>query len=170
MPNGLVHIYTGDGKGKTTAAAGLAARCVAYGGRVIFYQFLKNSPSGEILSLQKLGVKVLRPNKSSKFYYDMNDDEKIVAKNEVQDAIKHIYDMEASLIILDEINCVLDLGIVKIDDVISLIKSKPKDTELVLTGRNAPLQLFDYVDYVSEIKCVKHPYDKNISSRRGIEY
>ncbi len=170
MSNGLVHIYTGDGKGKTSAATGLAVRCAGRGKSVVFYQFLKATESAEVDVMKKAGVKVKRVSSSDKFYPCMSDGEKLVAKREILDALSKIYDEECDLLVLDEALCVLDLGIADFGYMTEIIEKKPEETELVLTGRNAPEALYGYADYVSEIKCIKHPFDKGVKAREGIEY
>lgn len=170
MDRGLVHIYTGDGKGKTSAAAGLAARCAVRGKKVVFCRFLKAGKSGETEALKRLGAEIKSFSSSQKFWFQMNADEKALAKSETENALAHIYDVECDLLVLDEIMCVADLGIVSVEFLAEIIEKKPHKTELVLTGRGAPEQLYKYADYVSEIRCVKHPYEKNIGAREGIEF
>lgn len=170
MSKGMVHIYTGDGKGKTTSAVGLAARCAGHGKKVIFYQFLKVTPTGELDSLKKLGVNVIRVNSCEKFYFNMNDEEKYITKCETELTLKTLFTNTCAMLILDEILCAVDNGIINTDKIIEIIKNKPSDTELILTGRNMPAGLLEYADYVSEIKCMNHPYDKGIDARQGIDF
>lgn len=170
MDKGFVHIYTGDGKGKTTCAFGLAARCAGYGKKVKIFQFLKAMPTGEISSLEKIGVEIVRINSCENFYYDMTDEEKQLTKTEVEKHIYNIFSAKYDLIILDEIICVVKNGIISIDKIIEIIKNKPENTELVLTGRSMPRELLEYADYVSEIKCIKHPFSKGIEAREGIDF
>lgn len=170
MERGLVHIYTGDGKGKTTAAFGLAARCAGYGKKVIVYQFLKSMPTGELISCKKLGIDVIRTAPTDKFWFSMTDDEKELTKSETERALEHIFDSECDMLILDEIICTADLGIIRTERLIDIIKSKPLETELILTGRNMPSDLENYADYISEIRCIKHPYSQNINAREGIDF
>ena len=170
MGKGMVHIYTGDGKGKTSSAMGLAIRCTGYGKNVTVYQFLKATPTGELLSLEKLGIKVIRVNTCEKFYYEMNDEEKLVTKTETEGILKALMLENTDLLILDEILCAVNNKIIDIDTVINIIKNKRDNTELGLTGRNAPEKLLEYADYVSEIKCLKHPYKKGIDARCGIDF
>lgn len=170
MRKGLVHIYTGDGKGKTTAALGLATRCAGHGNKVRIYQFLKATPTGELSSLKKLGIDIIRVNSSEKFYPDMNDDEKKLTCKEITKAVKSLFSDPCDMLVADEIICAADLGIINAETIIDLIKSKPFDTELVMTGRNMPDALLEYADYVSEIKCIKHPYNKGVGARYGIDF
>ncbi len=170
MGKGMVHIYTGDGKGKTSSAMGLAIRCAGYGKKVMVYQFLKATPTGELKSLEKLGIKVVRVNSCENFYYDMTDCEKLTTKAETESAIKTLFPDCCDLLILDEILCAVNNKIIDIDAVINIIKNKPQNTELVLTGRNMPEKLLEYADYVSEINCIKHPYKEGVDARCGIDF
>ena len=167
---GMVHIYTGDGKGKTSSATGLAIRCAGYGKKVKIYQFLKATPTGELESLKKLGIDVVRINTCESFYYDMTETEKQITKEETVKAVKTLFDEECDLVVLDEILCAVNNGILSADDVINIIKNKSQNTELVLTGRNMPQILTEYADYISEIKCVKHPYQNGVDARCGIDF
>lgn len=169
MERGLVHIYTGDGKGKTTAAFGLAIRCASYGKKVVVYQFLKATPTGELCVCEKLGIKVVRSALTEKFWFDMTEEEKSQTIIQSQEALKHIYDEKCCMLVLDEVLCLADLGIITVQQLIDTVKNKPNFTELVLTGRGMPEELADYADYISDIKCVKHPFEKNIQARQGIE-
>lgn len=170
MERGLVHIYTGDGKGKTTAAFGLAVRCASYGKKVVVYQFLKATPTGELCACEKLGIKVVRSALMEKFWFDMTEEEKSQTIIQSQEALKHIYDEKCCMLVLDEVLCLADLGIITVQQLIDTVKNKPNFTELVLTGRGMPAELADYADYISDIKCVKHPFEKNIQARQGIEF
>lgn len=170
MNRGLVHIYTGDGKGKTTCAVGLAVRCAGYGKKVKIFQFLKATPTGELASLEKSDVETVRINSCENFYYDMTDEEKRITKVEIENQLCNIFSEKCDLIILDEILCVAGNGIITTEKIIEIIKSKPHNTELVLTGRNMPDSLLQYADYVSEIKCVKHPYSNGTEARCGIDF
>lgn len=170
MSKGLVHIYTGNGKGKTTSAVGLAVRCAGHGKKAVFYQFLKATPTGELNSLKKLDVDVIRVNTCEKFYFNMNDEEKYITRCETELALVSLFSKPCDLLILDEIICAADNGIINIGKIIEIIKNKPSDTELILTGRNMPAELLKYADYVSEIICLKHPYDKGVDARRGIDF
>lgn len=170
MSKGMVHIYTGDGKGKTSSAVGLAVRCAGYGKKVKIFQFLKATSTGELESLKKLGIDVIRINTCTKFFYDMNDEEKLITKNETERAMNSLLSDPCDLLILDEIICAVHNGIITADKVIDIIKNKSEKTELVMTGRNVPEELLKYADYVSEIKSVKHPFDKGIDARCGIDY
>jgi len=172
---GLVHIYTGDGKGKTTAAVGLGIRACGRGLRVLMVQFLKGSPTGEVKTIEKLnpGFVIHRGNEIKKFTWEMSMEELEEAKRVQQEIFNYAGSAASSnawdMIILDEIMAAVAADMVSIADVAGFIKSKPCDLEVVLTGRNAPNELIQLADYVSEIKAVKHPMDKGIPAREGIE-
>lgn len=169
---GLVHIYTGDGKGKTTASVGLAVRAAGVGKRVLFSQFLKGRPTGELGPLKKIGVCVIRSEAVTKFIPYMTGQELFECKKNQQAVFSEVEDKINSfdVVILDEIIGAVSTGMISLEEVTGLIKERPDGTEIVLTGRDAPQELIKLADYVSEIKAVKHPYDKGISAREGIEY
>jgi len=179
LEKGLVQIYTGDGKGKTTAAFGLALRAAGQGNKVLIYQFLK-PPSldiGERFAL-KLGAVRIRV-ESLDVPWDMAksfDDKKQVTQAKAaiskaldriaQTAEKRFYD----LLILDEIVFCLSKGLAKLEDIKNIIDKKDPTVEIVLTGRGATKELIAMADLVTEMKNIKHPFDKGLSARRGIEF
>ncbi len=171
---GLVHIYTGDGKGKTTAAIGLLVRASGAGMRTLFCQFLKGRDTAELAPLRELGVEILRTEEVKKFVAFMDEAEKkaCVKSHEVcYNKVKSkILSGEYSLVVLDEAMAALRLGLLPEADLVELIRTRPKDVELVLTGRDAPDSLLALADYVSDIRAVKHPYAQGVQARRGIEY
>ncbi len=179
LEKGLVQIYTGDGKGKTTAAFGLALRAAGQGNKVLIYQFLK-PPSldiGERFALQ-LGAVRIRV-EALDVPWDMSkslEDEKAVSKIQgaisealeriAQTAEKRFYDV----LILDEIVFCLSKGLAKLEDVKNIIDRRHPSVEIVLTGRGATDELIELADLVTEMKNIKHPFDKGTAARRGIEY
>jgi len=173
---GLVHIYTGNGKGKTTAAIGLGIRACGSGLKVLMVQFLKSSDTCELYSLKKLepDFSVMRGFNCKKFVWNMTTDESAQAAKEAKDIFDSVKNIvlkdEFGLIILDELLGVLSLGFIDEAAITEMINSKPQDVELVITGRNAPKGLIQIANYVSEIKAIKHPYDKGVSARKGIEF
>lgn len=173
---GLVHIYTGDGKGKTTAAIGLGVRACGRGMKVLMVQFLKSIHSGEMCSLKSLEPNFVlrRGTESGKFTWQMNDEEKARAAAEQQEifnyAVNAARNGECDLLILDEVLGAVSAGMVDREQLVSFIKNKPDRLELVLTGRNADDGLVGLADYVSEIRAVKHPAEKGIQARKGIEF
>lgn len=171
--HGLVHLYTGDGKGKTTAAAGLTLRAAGNGLRCAFAQFLKGRPSGEIFMLQKAGVTILRAG-SEKFFSQMTREEKKECVQEHLLCYNKIKEMilsgEYDLVVLDEVTSAITLSLIPLDDLCRTIDMRPVHVEIVLTGRDAPEALAQRADYLSEICAVRHPFESGISAREGIEY
>lgn len=176
MEIGLIHVYYGDGKGKTSSAIGQGIRAIGQGLKVIMIQFLKGYLSGEIKALARLepDFKVFNFEKERDFYINLNDKQKEELKMEIANALKFgkkIFDTkECDVLILDEILGVIENQIISKEELIEFIKSKPNNMELILTGRKIPDDLKEYVDYISEIVEIKHPYQKGITAREGIEY
>ena len=171
MKKGLVHIYTGPGKGKTTAAIGLAVRAAGAGMRVLIQQFIKGMPYSELKTIRGMRSVTLRQCGRRCFIRNepsAKDLECAVAgwKDVVRDIASRRYD----LVILDEVNVAMDLGLVDPREVSELIRAKPARTELVLTGRDCPRELYDQADYVTEMHEVKHPYTRGVKARKGIEH
>jgi len=173
---GLVHIYTGDGKGKTTAAIGLGVRACGRGLRVLMVQFLKCTPTGEMFSLKALepGFSLYRGTHTTKFTWEMNDEERERAAAEQQDifsyARRKAENGDCDLLILDEVLGAVSCGMLDKECLIGFIKNKPPELELVLTGREAAPELVSLADYVSEIHAVRHPAESGINARKGIEF
>lgn len=175
MELGLIHIYCGDGKGKTTAAMGLALRAVGHNKKVLLTQFLKDNETGELNSIKKLGdnFEVFKGIPVKKFFKFMSPEEQMVTRKEHEErfraVIKKAKDENVDLLILDEIMAAINLKLVPLDEVMEFLKNKPNGLEIVLTGRNPDKKLIDIANYVSEIKAIKHPYEQGITSRLGIE-
>ena len=175
MELGLIHIYCGDGKGKTTAAMGLGMRAVGRDKKVLLTQFLKDNETGELNSIKKLGTnfEVIKGMPVTKFFKFMSPEEQMLTKKEHEERFsavtKKVTDEKFDLLILDEIIASTNLDLIQLDIVIEFLENKPKGLEVVLTGRNPNEKLVKLADYVSEIKAVKHPYEKGINSRIGIE-
>lgn len=171
---GLIHIYCGDGKGKTTAAVGLAVRCAGRGNKVLLVQFLKSRDSGELYSLAKLpDIEVMRGKESKKFTFQMNEEEKhvlLIEHNKMfEQVLAKIKNGGYSLLILDEVIGALNAKVFEMPKLIEFLWHKPENLEVVLTGRNPAPELVEIADYVSEMRKVKHPMDKGIMAREGIE-
>ena len=171
---GLIHIYCGDGKGKTTAAVGLAVRCAGRGNKVLLVQFLKSRDSGELYSLAKLpDIEVMRGKESKKFTFQMNEEEKhvlLIEHNKMfEQVLEKIKNGGYSLLILDEVIGALNAKVFEMPKLIEFLRHKPENLEVVLTGRNPAPELVEIADYVSEMRKVKHPMDKGIMAREGIE-
>lgn len=173
--NGLIHIYTGDGKGKTTAALGLAIRAAGCGKRVLIVQFFKGRDCGELHSLELIkNISLLRPEACHGFYKYMTDDQRKEIYQEhtqlLSLALEHAHSGTLDMLILDEVMSAYQHDAVDTAMVDALLQSKPAPLELVLTGRDAPPHFIAMADYVTEMHKVKHPYDKGISAREGIEF
>lgn len=171
---GLVHIYCGDGKGKTTAAVGLSVRAAGRGFQVVFLQFLKWQETGEIAVLDSLdGVTVVRgEDLPKKFTWSLNEEEKadLCEKHNqmFQKAVKLCRD-DHCLLVMDELVGTYDMGLIDRRMVIDFLKKKPLGLEIAMTGRNPAEELLALADYVSEVKKIKHPMDQGIYARDGIE-
>ncbi|MFQ5480282.1 MAG: cob(I)yrinic acid a,c-diamide adenosyltransferase [Thermodesulfobacteriota bacterium] len=178
MGQGLIHIYTGDGKGKTTAATGLAVRAAGFGLKVLFVQFFKEdeAPSGEksfFTDLARDTVTVLRSNCRHPFFTGDKTDE-----GAVNEAIRRTFDKVREsveeggpdLLVLDEIMAVLRGGWIPLPEFIDFIESRPAGLEVALTGRDAPSELVAISDYVTEMLKIKHPFDEGVKARKGFDY
>ncbi|MBN2020903.1 MAG: cob(I)yrinic acid a,c-diamide adenosyltransferase [Sedimentisphaerales bacterium] len=179
LERGLVQIYTGDGKGKTTAAFGLALRAAGQGNKVLIYQFLKpdSLDSGERFALQISGIKIRV--EALNIQWDMakspNDPKAVAtAKLAIHGALERLAETAArrfyDVLILDEIVYCLSKGLAKLEDIKKLIDGRDSLVEIVLTGRGATQELLALADLVTEMKNIKHPFDKGIPARRGIEF
>lgn len=174
MEKARIHIYCGDGKGKTTAAVGLAVRCAGRGNKVLLVQFLKSRDSGELYSLAKLpDIEIMRGKESKKFTFQMNEEEKhalLIEHNKMfEQVLAKIKNGGYSLLILDEVIGALNAKVFEMPKLIEFLRHKPENLEVVLTGRNPAPELVEIADYVSEMRKVKHPMDKGIMAREGIE-
>ena len=172
---GLIQVYTGDGKGKTTAAVGLACRARGHSLRVCYIYFHKDPQKwgyGELEILKNLGVDVFGfAQKHPYFYKEMTQDEVRRDCLEGLKFIKKIYqEKKYDILILDEINVSLRDGFLKEEEILEILDLKPENLELVLTGRGASRKIIEKADLVSQIKKIKHPYDRGIKRRKGIEY
>ncbi len=169
---GRIHVYTGNGKGKTTAAFGLAMRAAGRGLSVLIIQFMKgHSECGEIISAKRLpGIRVEQFGTEDFIDADMisEKDRRLAAKG-MERAKKAMGKKEADLVILDEINVAVHFDLVSEEQVLELIHAKPFDMELVLTGRYARPEIIRHADYVTEMKAKKHPFKSGQEARDGIE-
>lgn len=170
----MLHIYTGNGKGKTTAAVGLAVRAAGAGLKVRFFQLMKDGGSSEIAMLEKLGVVVKAARGCCKFSFMMSEDEKTAATDEHNAILNEVGDLlkgdDADLIVLDEFFCALSANLVSRELAESVILGYGGGCEIVLTGRGACSPFTERADYISEIAAIKHPFDKGVRARKGIEY
>lgn len=169
---GLIHIYCGDGKGKTTAAVGLSVRCAGRGGKVLFFQFLKGDKSGERHILELIdGIDVEKGAEIMKFVWNMTDEEKSDAKDFYAKKFDEICEKSSGydMLVLDEIIPSLKYNFVTLDRLMLFLKTKPRHLEVILTGRDPDEKLIEIADYVTEMKKIKHPFDLGITMREYVE-
>lgn len=169
----MIHIYCGDGKGKTTAALGLICRHVGTGGKAVLAQFLKSLPTGELSTLEKLGVPVYRNELPHGFFPNMNEEMKSRVHEMHDQTLAEVTRLArtnaCTLLVLDELCAALSLGLIDREKVLSLLDDHG-NAELVITGRDPEEALTSRADYITEMKLVKHPYEKGVLARKGIEY
>ena len=169
----MIHLYFGDGKGKTTAACGLALRASQSDMKVLFAQFFKNGKSGEVKALSGIpSVEVKVPSLFYGRYKNMSDEQKEEIRNCYTLFSKKIISMSVDydLIVLDEAVSVYKYGLIDRAELIAFLKAEKGKKEIVLTGRSPSQELLDVADYITEMRKVKHPYDKGIQARKGIEF
>lgn len=160
---GLVYVYTGDGKGKTTAAIGSAVRAVGHGKRAVIIQFLKKGDYGE----KRSSLEVYQFGREQ-FVFEPQERDYELAREGIAFAEKVLKE-HPFLLVLDEINVALSMGLVDAGDVSNIIEGRG-ETNIILTGRNAPREFMDRADLVTEMRNVKHPFDRGIKGRKGLEY
>jgi len=174
--NGLTIVYTGKGKGKTTAALGIALRATGYKKKICMIQFIKGSwhygemesskrlePEFEMVAIGKGFVGII-DDKSPK------EDHQKIAKEAIRISNEKIQSGKYDIVILDEINYAVNLNLISLDDVLDLIKSKPENVDLVLTGNYAKEEVIEAADLVTEMKEIKHPFQKGIKAKKGIDF
>ena len=171
---GLIIVFTGDGKGKTTAALGMGIRTLGHREKVAIVQFIKGGwEPGEAISLKKFGDSIAWHALGEGFTWETQDrerDQELVL-NAWEKSLRYIYDCEHNLVILDEINIAIKLGYLSINKVLDEILKKPVMKHIVLTGRNAHKDLIENADLVTEMKLLRHPFrEKGIKAQKGIEY
>lgn len=173
LKKGYIHVYTGDGKGKTTAALGLAARAVGHGMKAFVIHFMKgNIEYGELETARRLAPNLQIKQMGRECFVDRKNPDPIdvkMASDALDLAGKAIMEGDFDLVVLDEINVATDFGLVSADDVLDLIRKKPDHVEIVMTGRYAHKEFIEAADLVTEMKCVKHYFDKGVQARVGIE-
>ena len=171
LKKGLVQIYTGNGKGKSTAAFGLAVRAAGAGLKVYMLQFIKGKDYSELKALKK--IKNIKVEQCGRGCFIKKKPQAIdikCARRGLSRAKDGILSKKIDVVILDEINVALDCGLIDVKDIIEIIKEKPRSVELVLTGRYCPRKLLKFADLITEMREVRHPYQKGITARLGIEY
>lgn len=171
---GLVQVYTGDGKGKTTAALGLALRAAGRGMRVLIVQFMKPPEStGEHFALKKLGGRIEvravgQPKWLGADRFDPEDAE--LAGKGLAEAREAMLSGDVDLLVLDEVNVAVHFHLLRVEDVLALLRDRPENVEVVLTGRRAAPELIEAADLVTEMRPIKHPFDQGMEAREGIEF
>lgn len=169
----MIHVYCGDGKGKTTAALGLILRHVGAGGTAVLAQFLKSTPTGELASLEKLGVPVYRNELPHGFFPNMSDEMKRTVLGMHTRTLAEVTRLavanKCTLLVLDELCAALSLNLIDRKAVFSLLDHHG-EAEIVITGRDPDPELVARADYVTEMTLVKHPYERGVQARKGIEY
>lgn len=171
----MIHIYCGDGKGKTTAAIGLAVRAAGTGMKVLFGRFLKNEESGELSVLDGISnIEVLHLQKSFGFYKTLSRTEQLEMKHTYEALWQTIQEKIATgdydMLVMDEIMATLGYHMIEEGDILDFLSQKPEKLEVVMTGRNPSEAMIEMADYVSEIRKIKHPFDQKVGARKGIEY
>ena len=168
---GFVQVYTGDGKGKTTAALGLALRAAGAGLRVYFGQFIKNADYSEIKALARFAdcITVRQFGRGCFLLTEPAPEDRAAARRALEGLSEALTSGDYDLVIADEANVAVALGLIEPDDLVSLIDLRPEQVELVLTGRGAPDAVLARADLVTEMRCVRHYYDRGVLARPGIE-
>jgi cob(I)alamin adenosyltransferase len=176
IEKGLVIVYTGNGKGKTTAALGMALRAIGYDYKVCMLQFIKGSwhygemdsskklePNFELIAIGKGFVGILDDNSS-------REEHEKYAKEALKICRKKIFSEKYDIVILDEVNYAINLGLIDIEEIKKIIKEKPSDLDLVLTGNHAKEEIIELADLVTEMKEIKHPFKSGIKAKKGIDF
>lgn len=171
---GLIHIYCGDGKGKTTAATGLAVRAAGAKKKVVFAQFMKDGSSSEIGMLKELeGVEIYVCSTCYGFFQNLDEGQKVIAcrsYSELFSKVRERVKADADVLVLDEAMAACKHWAIKETELIEFLKAKPNELEVILTGRDPSKELMEISDYITEMKKVKHPFDDGITARHGIEF
>ncbi len=171
---GKIHLYAGDGKGKTTAAAGLAVRASGNGLKVLFAQFLKSGTSAELKQMEKLGISVISGQPFTKFVFQMNAEEKQESREFFENRLEEVFAevrADYDLLILDEVLGAISTEMISEERLLELLQAKPGLLEVVITGRDPSAGIIARSDYYTEMKMHKHPYEsEGLGARAGIEY
>lgn len=171
MNIGKIHIYTGNGKGKTTAALGLSLRAVCAGKKVFFGQFIKGMDYSELKAGEYLpGFEIRQFGRDCFIYNDPTPEDVSAAKEGLDICKKILNEDDYDLVVLDELNIALYYKLFELEDIIEMLKNKAPSTEIVITGRYAPEKLIEMADLVTEMKEIKHYYQAGLEARKGIEF
>ncbi|MEJ5186203.1 MAG: cob(I)yrinic acid a,c-diamide adenosyltransferase [Candidatus Geothermincolales bacterium] len=169
----MIQVYTGDGKGKTTAALGQALRALGHGMKVFMIQFMKGRTYGELVTCQKCLPDLTIVMAGRDCFVEKGSPEEVdvrLAREGLELAKKVVREGKHQMLILDEINVALDYGLLPLEEVLDFLRSVPPEMEVVCTGRYAPPELVELADMVSEVREIKHHYKKGVAMRKGIEY
>jgi cob(I)alamin adenosyltransferase len=169
---GIVMLFTGDGKGKTTAAVGAAVRAAGHGAEVLIIQFMKGRLYGELAAVEKIDNLTIEQHGRDEFV-DPKEPEKIdveLAERGWARALEAVASDPPSLLVLDEINVAVSFGLIPLDTVLEFIRNRPDGMDLILTGRYAHEELIEIADTVTEMREIKHHYNSGVQMRKGIEY
>jgi cob(I)alamin adenosyltransferase len=169
--SGFVHIYTGDGKGKTTAAIGLAVRAAGHGMHTYIGQFMKGQPYGELAALERNPHITIEQYGSTRCFRrdEVTQQDRDRARKGLEDAKQAMLSGSYRIVVLDEINVAIWFGLITEQDVLDLLSHRPSGVEVVLTGRKATERLIHEADLVTEFKQIKHYYEEGVAARDGIE-
>ena len=175
MKQGFIHVYMGDGKGKTTAAVGQCVRAAGAGLRVVFVQFMKGRKTSELNSLQRLeNLKILRSEEDFGFYAQMSEGDRTeitrIHNRLIDEVTTLVNEGSCDLVVLDELTYPYEWNLIRRESVEELICHKPEQLELVITGRNPAPIMLEQADYITEMKMIRHPYEQGITAREGIEF
>lgn len=171
---GYIHIYCGNGKGKTTCGMGLCVRAAGYGYRVMIYQFMKDNTTSERKILEQIpNITILKGLDKEKFSFQMTSDEKELRRSYYESQFQKLTLMAAEehydVLFMDELIYTIHAGLFREELLLNFLKNKPETLEVILTGQNPSQALIDIADYVSNIQKEKHPFDKGLPARKGIE-
>jgi cob(I)alamin adenosyltransferase len=174
LDTGMIHLYIGDGKGKTTAALGLLVRAHGAGLSCLFVQFLKGTPTSELAALDQLKIPYIRTDDVKKFVPFMDAEELGACRKSHRDCFNKLTDLMErhpfDCVVLDEILDAVSLGMIQQEELLAFLEREKGRTEIVLTGRNPGEKILELADYVTEMKKMKHPYEKGVAARKGVEY
>ena len=167
---GLVHLYCGDGKGKTTAALGLALRALGHGMRVVIIQFSKDGTSGEVEPLRRCGATVYAGSTDRRFLRELSSNEREALRRRQTALLEEVRTLDIDMLVLDEACFAVRENVVDVALLKAVVCERPARCEVVLTGRNPPPWMLEAADYITEMRCVRHPYERGVLAREGVEY